>query len=110
VAGNGFGNAPAALSSTTPARPAAGELYGGGGGGATVPTTTPADPAATTPAGPSPLQPASQLAAAPTQFLVSPKAFDGTSLVAVLAAAFGLAGIGMVVLTRRMRKVTQWGA
>jgi len=66
-------------------------------------------PAAAIPeAAPVPAQ--QQLAVAPSQFLVSPKAFDGTSLVALAAAAGGLVAVGMVVLTRRMRKVAKWGA
>jgi hypothetical protein len=108
---NGFRAAAPALT-VSPLRGAAGSTSGEPYG----PTSTPDGPAAvSSPAaapapGPSAAPDGEQLAATPTQFLVSPKDFDGPSLLAALAAAGGLAAVGMVVLTRRMRKVTQWGA
>jgi hypothetical protein len=108
---NGFGTASP---SATPLRTSAGspsaEPYSGGAAGSAASGATPAEPAAV-PEAAMPSPPSSpQLAVAPTQFLVAPKDFDGTTLLAALAAAGGLAAVGMVVLTRRMRKVTQWGA
>lgn len=109
-AGNEFGTA---LSAPAPALapPSTGGVSGDTDGGdvAAVPAPVPTAPAPA-PTDGAAAPPAQQLAAAPTQFLVSPKAFDGTTLLAVLAAAGGLAAVGMVVLTRRMRKVSQWGA
>ncbi|MDQ1489696.1 MAG: hypothetical protein QOJ23_2210 [Actinomycetota bacterium] len=102
---NGFGSALPAFKPSpvrASAGPTSGQPYG-----ASVPTPS-AGPAAPEGA-PEPARP-QQLAVSPTQFLVSPKDFDGPSLLAALAAAGGLAAVGMVVLTRRMRKVTQWGA
>jgi hypothetical protein len=108
---NGFRAAPPAPT-VTPVRAAAGstssEPYGLTG--ASEGTTAVPSAAAAPSVGPAPAPAGEQLAVAPTQFLVSPKAFDGTSVLAALAAVGGLAAVGMVVLTRRMRKVTQWGA
>ena len=104
VVDNRFGALPALNPSAVRASAGAtsGQPYGASD---TTPSAEPAAPEAA----PLPAQP-QQLAVAPTQFLVSPKDFDGPSLLAALAAAGGLAAVGMVVLTRRMRKVTQWGA
>lgn len=111
VPGSGFGAAssPPPLS---PVRAASGSPSGasyGVTGASDGQAALPAPAAAPAPA-PDPAPSGEQLAAAPTQFLVSPKDFDGPSVLAALAAAAGLAAVGMVVLTRRMRKVTQWGA
>jgi hypothetical protein len=105
LADNGFGAALPVLK-PSPVRASAGSTSGQPYGASdATPSAEPAAPEAA----PVPAQP-QQLAVAPTQFLVSPKDFDGPSLLAALAAAGGLAAVGMVVLTRRMRKVTQWGA
>jgi len=110
VPGNGFGAAssPAPVSRVRAASGStSGDSYGVSGAAGGPALTAPV--AASAPA-PAPAPAGEQLAVAPTQFLVSPKDFDGTSVLAALAAAGGLAAVGMVVLTRRMRKVTRWGA
>jgi hypothetical protein len=107
--GNGFGApSPAPVSQLAASGSTSGESYGvtGAPGG---PAVLPAPAAGPAPAS-EPVPAGEQLAATPTQFLVSPKDFDGTTVLAILAAVGGLAAAGMVVLTRRMRKVTQWGA
>jgi hypothetical protein len=109
--GNGFG-AASSPPPVSPVRAASGSTSGGSygvTGASDGPAARPALVAAPAPV-PVPAPAGEQLAAAPTQFLVSPKEFDGPSVLAALAAAGGLAAVGMVVLTRRMRKVTQWGA
>jgi hypothetical protein len=110
VADNGLGAAPlpglGARSSAGVADSASASPSYGAAGSAEAAGSAPA--AAIPEAAPVPAQ--QQLAVAPSQFLVSPKAFDGTSLLALAAAAGGLVAVGMVVLTRRMRKVAKWGA
>jgi hypothetical protein len=106
IVDNGFGAATAALPAV-PVRASAGTTSRGEYNGADT-GTTPAEPVGT-PETAAAAQP-QPLAVAPTEFMVSPKDFDGLTVVAALAALGGLAAVGMVVLTRRMRKVTQWGA
>jgi hypothetical protein len=104
VVDNGFG-AALPMVKASPVRASAGSTSGQPYGASDI--APPAQPAV---ADSAPVPAQQQLAVAPTQFLVSPKDFDGPSLLAALAAAGGLAAVGLVVLTRRMRKVTQWGA
>jgi hypothetical protein len=107
------GPAAAPFFGLAPARSSAG-VAGSGASSYGPASNGPADAAGTAPAAAvseaAPVPAQQQLAVAPSQFLVSPKDFDGTSLLALALAAGGLVAVGMVVLTRRMRKVAKWGA